>query len=149
MRFTIPGSAVPQGRPRLTTRGGHPHAYDPQRSRDFKRTVRILVQAAMRDAGHVALPGAVELYLCEFRAIPKSWSKSKREKALCGELMPTTKPDTSNVTKPIEDALNEVAWGDDSQIVASHSYKVYSDNPRVEIAILEVKKACVPDLFLS
>ena len=139
IRFTIPGPAVPQGRPRLTTRGGHPHAYDPAKSREYKRLVQTVAKAAMREHGAVMLEGPVMLSVQEFRAIPQSWSRKKREAALEGSIFPTTKPDTSNVVKGIEDAMNGIVWHDDAQVVITRTLKIYDEIPRVEVEVKEVE----------
>ena len=35
----------------------------------------------------------------------------------------------------VKDALNGIAWKDDSQVVTEHIYKFYSDRPRLEVEI--------------
>jgi len=52
----------------------------------------------------------------------------------------TKKPDVENVSKSILDALNEVAYYDDSQIVSLSVEKFRSVNPRAEVFIEEYKK---------
>lgn len=139
IRFTIPGPAVPQGRPRLTTRGRYPHAYDPQESRKYKLLVRIMAKSAMFEQGAAPLEGPVMLSVQEFRAIPQSWSRKKREAALEGSIFPTTKPDMSNIVKGIEDAMNGIVWHDDSQVVITRTMKIYDETPRVEVEVREVE----------
>ena len=134
-KFTVPGPAVPQGRPRLTTIGGHPRAYDPPRSRKYKAKVRAYAQRAGRME---PITGPVKLTLEEYRPIPKSWSKNKREAARTQRLLPTTRPDMDNVEKAIMDALNGLAWNDDAQVVLKVSMKVYSDDPRVAVEVDEI-----------
>jgi Holliday junction resolvase RusA-like endonuclease len=51
-----------------------------------------------------------------------------------GEIFPG-KPDWDNVGKIISDALNEVAYKDDSQIYQCTVAKMYSDRPRVFVQI--------------
>jgi Holliday junction resolvase RusA-like endonuclease len=51
------------------------------------------------------------------------------------EIRPTKKPDADNILKAVLDALNGLAYNDDSQIVSARIEKLYSDNPRVEIVI--------------
>jgi Holliday junction resolvase RusA-like endonuclease len=70
-----------------------------------------------------------------YRGIPKSWTKKKQEQALLGIVKPTNKPDCSNYLKGIEDALNGIAYIDDSQIVLVHVTKQYALEPRAEIRI--------------
>jgi Holliday junction resolvase RusA-like endonuclease len=48
----------------------------------------------------------------------------------------TGRPDTSNLVKLIEDALNGVVWSDDSRVaVYNRIEKVYGDTPSVTIKI--------------
>ena len=44
-----------------------------------------------------------------------------------------------NVVKIVADSLNQIAYRDDTQIVDCQCRKFYSDNPRVEVTIKEVK----------
>jgi Holliday junction resolvase RusA-like endonuclease len=59
---------------------------------------------------------------------------------LDGIVRPTKKPDFDNIGKIICDALNKIAYDDDSQIVEANIYKVYADIPRVEVTLTEVVK---------
>ena len=53
-------------------------------------------------------------------------------KMLNNELRPIKKPDSDNLAKICLDALNGIAYPDDSQIVALTVNKYYSKEPRVE-----------------
>ncbi len=130
-RYTIPGPAVPQGRPRFSRRGGRP--YDPQKSRKYKAYVRqcVLEQGAPEEP----LSGPVSLRVFEYRAIPKSWSARKRQAAQNGDIWPTSRPDLDNVKKAVQDALNGLIWRDDAQVVWGMEFKAYDETPRVEIII--------------
>ena len=55
-----------------------------------------------------------------------------------GYTKPTKKPDLDNVIKAVLDALNGVAYKDDSRIVRIEARKEYSDSPRLEIHIKDV-----------
>lgn len=57
-----------------------------------------------------------------------------------GVIRPTKKPDMDNCIKIIADALNKIAYHDDTQIVDCQVRKFYSDDPRVEVRILEIKE---------
>lgn len=70
--------------------------------------------------------------------IPKSTSKKAREAMLIGAIRPTKKPDVDNLIKTIADACNALAYHDDSQIVQATVEKYYSDNPRVEVTIVDI-----------
>lgn len=67
--------------------------------------------------------------------IPKSYSKSKRQLIRDGELHPTKKPDADNIGKIICDALNGVAFKDDSQIVELTVKKHYTELPEQYVVV--------------
>lgn len=52
-----------------------------------------------------------------------------------GAERPITKPDWDNVGKIVSDALNGIAYRDDSQIVDARVVKRYSDNPMVKVSV--------------
>ena len=60
--------------------------------------------------------------------IPKSYSKKKRERALNGELAPTKKPDADNIAKVVCDALNGVAYVDDTQVIDLRVFKRFENH---------------------
>lgn len=70
--------------------------------------------------------------------IPKSFTKKQRADIKNGLLFPTKKPDADNIAKVVCDALNGVAYTDDTQIIDLHILKFYAkDRPRV---IVEIKR---------
>jgi Holliday junction resolvase RusA-like endonuclease len=73
-------------------------------------------------------------------SIPKSASKKLQEKMLSGAVRPTKKPDCDNIIKAVLDALNGVAYYDDSQVVKICIRKRYDTNPRTIIEIIELKE---------
>lgn len=48
------------------------------------------------------------------------------------------KPDIDNVVKAVLDALNGVAYRDDTQVIELHVRKSYSEKPRVEVCIEKI-----------
>lgn len=81
---------------------------------------------------------ALEVRIAAYYDIPKSTSKSKRQQMLSGILLPTKKPDIDNIAKCILDALNGVAFHDDTQVVKLCMEKFYAEKPRVEVEIQEI-----------
>ncbi len=71
-------------------------------------------------------------------AIPKSFSKTKKELAMSGMIRPITKPDCDNVSKNLCDAMNGVVFPDDKQIVSLIVTKWYSDIEKVTVKIKEI-----------
>lgn len=66
--------------------------------------------------------------------IPASTTKRDRGRIADGYLWPTKKPDADNIAKVICDALNGVAYGDDTQIIILEVLKGFTEeNPRVEV----------------
>lgn len=78
---------------------------------------------------------ANELSLSAYFAIPKSYPKKKA--ALCNQniLRPTCKPDMDNIAKTVADALNGVAYRDDSAIVELRVAKRYGSPERLVVRV--------------
>lgn len=135
IQFEIPGQPVAQGRPRASTRGGFVKMYDPPESKRYKQHVR---SAAIPYAPKEPLEGPLEVRMTFYRRTLKSFTKKEEREAADGILRPTTRPDSSNYIKGVEDALNGLMWKDDSQIVTLIAEKYYSDEPRVFVEIIEL-----------
>lgn len=129
--FVVPGAPVGKGRPRATAIGGRARLYTPAKTVAYEGLVAMAAREAM--AGRPLLEGAVALNVHVGCPIPASWSRRKQAQALAGEVMPTTKPDASNIVKAVEDGLNGVAWRDDVQIVDLQVRKRYSAVPCVRV----------------
>ena len=138
MELTIFGDPVPQGRPRFTKTG---HAYDPQRSQNYKQLVRFWVTQQLKK-----LPkwkphqNALRVSLTFHLGIPISWSKEKRTRAINGEIKPIVRNgDIDNLVKSILDSCNGLLWVDDCIITDLSAKKRYTgDLARVVIKITEV-----------
>ena len=89
-------------------------------------------------AGCEKLSGAIKAEIKVFMQIPKSESMKKKAAMMAGQIRPTKKPDADNCAKSVLDALNKIAFDDDSQIVELHVNKYYSENPRVTITLEEI-----------
>jgi len=139
VKLTIYGEPIPQGRPRFTRTG---HAYDPQRSQNYKQLVRFWVTQHLKKIdGWKPYENALCVDLTFYLGIPSSWSQKKRIQAIQGEIRPTKKPDTDNLCKSVLDSCNGLLWVDDSIITDLSARKRYTgDLARVEIEITEVHK---------
>ena len=134
VRFVIPGEPKGKGRPRMSTRTGI--AYTPKETLSYENLVKWVYQESVCGP---KLEGEIEAKITCFYSIPKSMTKRNRQLIEEGKLHPTKKPDLDNVAKIILDSLNNIAFHDDSQIVKLEIEKHYSDNPRVEVYICEIK----------
>lgn len=141
LKIVIPGSPIGQGRPKFSTINGHPKAYDPEKSRNYKAYVKLLAVQAMKEQGFEMIDGACAVIIQAYFEVPKSKSKKFREAALLDQVRPTKKPDADNIVKAIQDALNGLVYKDDACIVNLSCEKFYSDNPRVEVYISPYNKA--------
>lgn len=129
IKFTVYGK--PQGKARPRFNGRTRTTYTPKSTKDYEAAVK----AAFSRAKCVPVSGEISARITAFYAIPQSTRKSKREAMERGEVRPTVKPDLDNVIKAILDALNGLAYADDSAVVAVTAQKRYSECPRVEVEI--------------
>jgi Holliday junction resolvase RusA-like endonuclease len=131
LRIVIPGEMRGKGRPRFTTRGGFARAFTDSKTVNMEAWVR----ACAVDAGAFAAGYPLKLRMEMVAAVPKSWTKGNRARALAGDMLPTGKPDLDNCLKLVCDALNGIAWQDDKQIVSVDATKRYGETAET---ILEV-----------
>lgn len=68
---------------------------------------------------------------------PKSKSKKIQKSMLDGEVLPLKKPDMDNIVKVVADALNGVAYHDDTQIALVVAKKAYSAMEGLDITVEE------------
>lgn len=81
----------------------------------------------------------VSVVIRAYYGIPQSFSKKKKTLAESNSIRPSKKPDADNIAKVVCDALNGIAYIDDTQVVSLSVSKYYSDIPRVEIEAQEIK----------
>lgn len=132
------GLPVPQGRPRARAFqvGGatRVQVYDPEASRDWKRTVAAQVLPHKPEAPVAEAPLEVRLLF----HLPRPQSLPKRVRHHI------RKPDIDNLAKAVKDALRGIVYRDDSQVVDLHVRKVYGTSPGVEIRVDHVLEAPLP-----
>lgn len=135
IKIMIPGQPAPQGRPRFARRGNFVSTYDPPESKKYKKHVQY---HAKKFAPEKLFEGALEVEVLVYKKSLKSFSSKKRIDAESGILRPTTKPDADNYAKGVLDALKEIIWKDDGQVVDLIARKYYSEKPRVEVRVKEI-----------
>lgn len=127
--FIVPGIPQGKGRPRVTMHG----TYTPKATKEYEEKVR----KAWRESGNEAINGVplcVTINAC-FKP-PKSVSKKKYREMLYTPHC--KKPDADNIAKAVLDALNGLAFADDSAIASLTVHKRYSEDPRVEVSIMDM-----------
>ena len=132
----VPGDPFGKQSVRVSSRGGFARKYMPKATVEYE--AHCANEAALSMNGMKPFSGAVELKVQMFFPIPKSWSKKKREQALLGRIVPTKKPDSSNVLKSIEDGFTGVVWEDDCQVVDHHLTKRFAEEPCVIAIVTEL-----------
>ena len=66
---------------------------------------------------------------------PKSISKKKRADMLERKIWPAKKPDSDNIAKVVLDALNGIAYHDDTQVISLTVTKAYSEEAHLSITL--------------
>ena len=128
-----------KGRPKFSTINGHALAYTPQKTANFENLVKLSYKQQCTEKPFDKEKQLKAVIIAYF-SIPKATSKKKRALMLQGAVRPTKKPDLDNIAKACLDALNGIAYYDDSQIVELSICKEYSDEPRTELYLREYLK---------
>lgn len=134
--ITVPGKPMGKQRPKATSKGRFTKVYTPKETISYENLVIAMFQQTYPNAK--PLEGEVRGFIRAFYPIPLSTSKKRKQAMLEGVIRPQVKPDLDNIEKIIYDALNGIAYTDDSHITEMTISKHYSNNPRVEIKIEEV-----------
>lgn len=132
MFFFVPCTPAAQPRPRFNTKSGR--AYNPSGP---AKTVKAATVAAFHGQGGTTEPleGPVSMTLTFIFPRPQAmiWKKKKMPKE-----WHTKKPDIDNLEKTVLDALNGLAYKDDSQVCCVLKSKVIasgSDVPGISVTI--------------
>jgi Holliday junction resolvase RusA-like endonuclease len=130
INIRLAGVPKGKGRPRFSRASGR--AYTPEATRSYEGALRYAAQQVMGD--RAPLEGPLMVVMTASFPIPASWSKKKRADAYYAPV----KPDADNLAKVL-DALNEVVFKDDKQVVYLNIGKIYTATPALEISIKEVE----------
>lgn len=134
-RFEIEGKIKGKGRPRFTNYGKFVKTYTPADTASYENLIKLQFKISCGD-WYSELP--LKMKIIAIHSIVKSATKKNRAKMLNGELKPTKKPDADNIVKIICDALNNIAYKDDTQVVELEFKKVYGELEKVIVEIEEV-----------
>ncbi|MCC6776660.1 MAG: RusA family crossover junction endodeoxyribonuclease [Hyphomicrobiales bacterium] len=133
VQIVLGGTPQGKGRPRFVRATGH--AFTPAATRRYESALRYAAQQAMGTS--TPLDGPLCVVVVAIFPIPASWSGKKRAEALSGSLWPTVTPDADNLLKVL-DALNEIVWRDDKQVVDARVVKRYGERARLIIEVREI-----------
>lgn len=134
--FTVLGEPKGKGRPRFARRGNFVSSYTPKETLNYEAFIKMCYIDAAK--GEV-FEGPVEAEInCHF-GIPRSVSKKKHKQMADGEVPCLKKCDLDNIAKSVLDAVNTIAYKDDSQIVKLVATKRYGETPRIDVTLREVE----------
>ncbi len=141
----ILGDPMGKQRPKARNTGKFIQIYTPKETTNYES--KVVYAYRMKYAGMTFNVGEqIGAIITAYYKIPKScYAYHKKtnttdltkegERMLNGELRPLKKPDTDNLAKICLDALNGIAYPDDSQIVALTVNKYYAQEPKVEVKL--------------
>lgn len=136
--FHVPGK--PQGKARARTfcdpKTGKHRSVTPDNTVLYENLIKNIF---LQNAGGFYLERGRPVTLrIVARFLPvKSASKARRADMLAGRELPLKKPDIDNIVKVVADALNGVAYYDDTQIVLATAAKGYSAVEGLDITVEE------------
>ena len=130
-KITIIGKPTGKGRPKFSRQGNFIRTYTPEKTVNYEN----LVKMAWYNEGLEKMEGKITATIFAYFKIPKAVSKKKR--AQMDGAFYDKKPDTDNLAKSILDALNGIAYDDDSQVVSLLVSKKYTDGEEKAVLILE------------
>lgn len=133
--FKVEGTPVGKGRPKFARRGNFVSTYTPTKTREYEDLIRDAAKQAMGSNEPLKTPVAAYIYITV--PIPQSYSKKRSKACLDGIERPCKKPDLDNILKCFLDAMNNIVYDDDTQVVSLHSTKVYGTIGMVEVLVKE------------
>lgn len=107
--------------------------YNPKH--DEKELAMWQLKTQYRD---VPIGGPIHLDFTFFFPIPKSASRIKKKQMLAHLILPTCRPDTTNLQKFYEDCLTGIVITDDALVTDINSRKRYSDKPGILIKVMSL-----------
>ena len=129
LTLTIPGPARGKARPRVVQ--GHTYTPDPG------GWVELIKYSAFQEWGRPMWVGSVGMAIEVHRAMPKAWSKKKRER-MEGTPCEST-PDWVNIAAAICDALEHILYDNDKQIAAGSCLKTWAQTHETIISVWKME----------
>lgn len=132
IKFTVLGKPETKERPKFNSRTGK--AYTPKKTKSYES---IVSAEYFRQCSGLRFVDRepLAMHIRAYYSIPASTSKKRQQAMEAGEVWPTKRPDADNIIKVVADALNDVAYYDDADLVRVSLEKFYSRQPRLEIEI--------------
>ena len=129
VEFEVGGDPIPKGRPRAAG-----HIYTPTRTKKQEKKIRDAYEDKYEGAAfEKGVPLRLETEF--FFGVPKSGTKKEKRERIENIKRPMGKGDIDNLQKTVADALNGVAFHDDSQIVEMVGRKYWGEFGKTVVRI--------------
>jgi Holliday junction resolvase RusA-like endonuclease len=135
LTYMVEGNPIGKGRPKFARRGNFVSTYTPTKTRDYETVIKEAAKKAMGSNELLETPVTVAIYITV--PIPQSYSKKRTEACLKDIERPIKKPDIDNIAKCFLDAMNDIVYKDDTQVLTLHVTKVYGTVGMVEVMVRE------------
>ena len=117
---------------------------DNANSGEWMQSTAYAARKAMEAAAITGLiEGPVRLRLTFALARPRGDFRTNGECKPGARARPIVKPDTLKLSRGVEDALTNVVWRDDAQVVELQLHKHYGDTPGVRVEIWSIPATVV------
>lgn len=139
--FFVPGK--PQGKARARTvrmPNGYTRTFTPDNTVIYENYIRCCFSEAENKRGErffLESGTPVEMRLTAYFKPPASMSHKKQSMMLANRIQPLKKPDMDNIVKIVADALNGLAYFDDTQICVLTAKKFYWSQEGLFVQIRE------------
>ena len=134
--LVIEGDPRPLLRARIVRRGRHAALMDPEENVSAKALFQSVWLRAGRPRLERGVPIELEL-VCMFARPASHYGTGRNHLEVRGRapVFHTQRPDLDNLVKLVKDALNGLAWHDDSQIVSLSANKLWTtETPRTLVS---------------
>ena len=133
LKFSVKIKPKGKDRPRFRRIGNYVTTYTTKATKDYEETIKKAFLEQCEGQYDKEYMGPIKMSIWALFEPPKSYSKKKKM-----ELFDTPhlkKPDADNIAKAICDALNGIAWKDDSQISDLIIHKYYDEEDMIIVEI--------------
>jgi len=145
IEFTVYGDPMGKQRPKARNTGKFVQIYTPKETVNYESKV-VAAYKMKNEHMHFSQGDEILAMITAYFKIPKAHYRFHKKTnttdldkegllMLEGKINPKKTPDCDNIAKICLDALNGIAYPDDSQITTLVVLKHYSEEPRVEIML--------------
>lgn len=132
--FEIKEKAIGKQRPRYSAKLGR--MYTPTKTSTFEEKVKFEFLSKYNISTELSTkPIAAKIIIGQ---APAKSEYKKKKAELIQNKWDTRRPDIDNITKSILDALNGIAYYDDSQVTKLYAEKIYTEEDKIIVELEEI-----------